>query len=134
MEEWWLREMDFAAALAWVPQLPDRELPGLPPGAQPALALAIGPEQSAEPVVFATVAAAQAALPASAQIIARTRPTARCQKSRPAQPSAIEFAYTIPAFSNENLFLSIAVRFYRALLLRPQIPNGRRRLQANVVV
>jgi hypothetical protein len=107
--------MDFAAAFARVRRTPERKFPYLPSRAQPALSKlpAVESGRPAELVVFATigavakiVAAAQAALFASAQIIARAHMKVRRRKSRPAQPSAIEFAYTSPIFSNENLFLS----------------------------
>jgi hypothetical protein len=103
--------MDFAEA-------PAREFLELPSGAQPALSqsLAVGSEQPPEEVAFAMTAAvemivaeaAQAAPSASAQTIARARMKVRRRKSRPAQPSAIEFACTSPTFSNENLFQSLS--------------------------
>jgi hypothetical protein len=106
--------MGFAVVLGRLAHFREWKCPALPPGAHaaPSQVLAAGLEWPAEQAAFAMIVAvamivaAQEARSASAQIIARARMKVQRQKSRPAQPSAIEFACTSPALSNENLFLS----------------------------
>jgi hypothetical protein len=107
-EGYWTRETDFAGALARRAYFHEREFPELPPDAQPEFSrLPVpGSEQSAAPVVFATIAVAAEQAALSVQIIARVRTKPRRRKSRQVQPSAVEFASTSPTFSWENLFLS----------------------------
>jgi hypothetical protein len=106
--------MDFAVALGRLAHFREWKCPALLSGAHaaPSQVLAAGLEWPAEPEAFAIIVAvamivaAQEVPSASAQIIARARMKVQRRKSRPAQPSAIEFACTSPTFSNENLFLS----------------------------